>query len=74
MIGIELKEPKGFGRIRMRHIPDASGENLLSFIKDTICPDEAEIRTDGWNDYNNLHNQGYTYKRMALLGFLWIEV
>ena len=32
VIAIELHEPKGFGRIRMRFIPDASGENLTDFI------------------------------------------
>ncbi len=25
-IAVEVKEPKGFGRVRMRHIPNASGE------------------------------------------------
>ena len=52
----------------MRHIPDASGSNLLPFIVDTICPNDTEIRTDGWNGYNDLHNQGYTHKRTILSG------
>jgi len=28
VIAVEVKEPKGFGRVRMRHIPGASGANL----------------------------------------------
>ena len=28
VIAVEVKEPKGFGRVRMRYIPDASAENL----------------------------------------------
>jgi hypothetical protein len=29
VIAIEIKEPVGYGRIRMRHIPDASGDSLV---------------------------------------------
>jgi hypothetical protein len=29
-IAVEIKQPKGFGRVRMSHVPDASGESLLS--------------------------------------------
>jgi transposase-like protein len=68
VIGVEIKEPKGFGRIRMRYIPDASGDSLLPFIVDTICSDETEIRTDGWNGYNALNNQRFSHKRTILSG------
>lgn len=68
VIAVEIKEPKGFGRIRMRHIADASGENLLPFIYDTISPDSTEIQTDGWNGYNDLSNHGYSHKRTTLSG------
>jgi transposase-like protein len=68
VIGVEIKEPKGFGRLRMRHVTDASGDSLLPFIVDTICPDETEIRTDGWKGYNDLSNQGYSHKRTILSG------
>lgn len=68
VIGVEIKEPKGFGRIRMRHIPDASGESLLPFICDTISLDSTEVQTDGWNGYNDLANHGYSHKRTILSG------
>ena len=31
VIAIEVHEPKGFGRVRMRRITDASGESLIPF-------------------------------------------
>jgi hypothetical protein len=37
VIAIEIKEPKGYGRIRMQHIPDASGANLIAFACGTIA-------------------------------------
>ena len=36
-IAVEIKDPKGFGRIRMRHIPDASGAALLPFVCDVVA-------------------------------------
>lgn len=47
MIAVELKEPKGFGRIRMRHIPDASGDTLTRFVGDTVRLGSI-VQTDGW--------------------------
>ncbi len=32
VIAIELHKPKGFGRVRMRFIPDASSKSLTDFI------------------------------------------
>ena len=59
VIAVEIKEPKGFGRTRMRHIPDASGDSLISFIQDSISP-EATVVTDGWSGYNKISDFGYT--------------
>ena len=60
-IAVEIKQPKGFGRVRMRHVPDASGESLLSFVRDVVTPG-AVVLTDGWRGYNGLHDQGYKQK------------
>ncbi len=38
VVALELKAPKGFGRVRLRHIPDASGDNLVPFVCDAIAP------------------------------------
>jgi transposase-like protein len=60
VIAIELKEPKGFGRVRMRHIPDASGEALIPFICDTVRHGSV-VQTDGWNGYNQVQKKGYLH-------------
>jgi len=59
VIAVEIKEPKGFGRVRMRHIPDSSGDSLLPFVCDAIAPGSV-VRTDGWTGYNGLPKHGYT--------------
>jgi transposase-like protein len=59
VIAVEIKDPIGFGRIRMRHIPDASGANLTPFVCDSIAPGSA-IHTDGWSGYNELVAKGFT--------------
>ena len=65
VIAVEFKQPKGFGRVRMRHVPDASGDSLLSFVRDVVTPG-AVVRTDGWRGYNGLPDQGYTRKIAVL--------
>lgn len=60
-IAVELKEPKGFGRVRLRHIPDASGANLIPFVNDVIAPGSV-VQTDGWGGYNELDPKKYNHK------------
>jgi len=64
VIAIEIKHPKGFGRVRMRHIPDASAESLKSFIHEAIAPDSI-VCTDGWKGYNGL-SKGYKHQQIIL--------
>jgi len=64
-IAVELIEPKGFGRIRMRHIANASGTNLDAFVSDCITKG-ATVHTDGWTGYNGLSALGYEHKRTIL--------
>lgn len=61
VIAIEIIDPKGFGRVRMRHIPDASGENLMPFVCDVAAPSSV-VYTDGWSGYNGLSEHGFTRK------------
>lgn len=65
VIAVEIKQPRGFGRVRMRHIPDASGDSLLPFVRDVIASDSV-IRTDGWRGYNGLSDLGYIHKIVRL--------
>jgi len=63
-IALEIKHPKGFGRLRMRHIPDASSESLLPFVREVIAPNSI-VCTDGWRGYFGLSN-GYQHQQTIL--------
>ena len=41
----------GPGRIRLRAIPDVSGDTLAGVVKDTVAPGST-IKTDGWTGYS----------------------
>jgi len=62
VIAVEIKQPRGFGRVRMRHILDASGKSLLPFVRDVVRPGSS-VLTDGWPGYNGLAEQGFEHKR-----------
>ena len=64
-IAVEVHSPKGFGRVRMRRIPDVSGNSLVPFICDFVEAG-SEIHTDGWRGYNDLPKKGYTHKKTVL--------
>jgi len=64
-IAVEIPQPRGFGRARLRRIPDVSGQSLLSFVRDAVEPGSI-IHTDGWRGYNGLPEAGYTRKKTVL--------
>jgi transposase-like protein len=57
VVAVELHEPRGFGRVRLRRVPDASGSSLLPFVLEAVEPG-SQVRTDGWGGYNGLATQG----------------
>jgi transposase-like protein len=61
-IAIEILEPKGFERLRMRHVPDASRASLLPFVCDVVVPGST-VHTDGWGGYNDLAKHGYARRK-----------
>lgn len=65
VIAVEVKQPKGFGRVRMRHVPDASGTSLVPFVCATVAPGSI-VLTDGWGGYNDLSDHGYVHKKTVL--------
>lgn len=65
VIAVEVLEPKGFGRVRMRYVPDASSASLELFVRDTIVT-EASLLTDGWGGYNGLEKYGYTRRKVVI--------
>ena len=65
VIAVEVKFPKGFGRVRMRHVLNASGNSLVPFVRDMVKPGTM-IYTDGWGGYNDLPKYGYKRKKVSL--------
>ena len=59
-VAVEVRG-KGSGRVRMKVIPDASGETLGGFMADTVAAG-AIVHTDGWMGYAPLTKQGYDYR------------
>jgi transposase-like protein len=64
-IAVEVKQPKGFGRVRMRHVPDASDFSLRPFVCDMVAPGST-ILTDGWSGYSRLSECGYTHRKTVM--------
>jgi transposase-like protein len=65
VIAVEVHEPKGFGRVRMRQVPDLSAESLTAFVEWAVEPG-SHVLTDGWKGYNELEKRGYAHKRTVL--------
>jgi len=55
----------GIGRIRLRHIPDASAASLQGFVQEAIEPGSV-VHTDGWEGYTGLGVKGYKHKVTVL--------
>ena len=60
VIGVEL-DGKKVGRVRLRHIPDASGNRLVGFVKDCVAAGST-VHTDAWNGYNGVQAAGFTHR------------
>ena len=60
-IALEIKQPRGYGRVRLRRIPDASAASLVPFVREVVLPD-AVVLTDAWRGYASLARHGYTHK------------
>ena len=61
-IAVEVQDPKGFGRIRLRRIPVDSERYLLPFVRDAIEPG-AKVHTDGSAAYRSLSEHEYVHER-----------
>ena len=55
------EDGRGIGRIRLRHIPDASSATLISFLQDSVEPGST-VHTDGWRGYLPIHKAGYQHR------------
>jgi transposase-like protein len=50
---VEVLVPKGFGRLRLRQVPDVSAESLVGFVTAMVKPGSV-VLTDGWSGYDPL--------------------
>jgi transposase-like protein len=67
MIGVEIREPRGFGRIRLQRVTDQSARSVLPFVLESIEPGSV-VRTDGSAAYRELEQHGYQREKSVLLG------
>lgn len=65
-IAVEL-DGKKVGRIRLRHLPDASGESLVGFLTDNV-KEGSTVHTDDWNGYNGTKAAGYRHRVTPIRG------
>ena len=64
-VRVEIKEPKGFGRVRMQRIAAITKECLIPFITGAVEPG-ATVHTDGNQAYWTVPDHGYRHKRTVL--------
>ena len=66
-LAVEVLEPKGFGRIRLRRIAADSAEFVVPFVQASVEPG-AQVRTDGSAAYRSLTSLGYVHQQNVMLG------
>ncbi len=64
-IAVEVREPRGFGRIRLQRVPDVSAASLVPFVCDVVEPGTV-VMTDGWASYNPIVDHGYTREKTVV--------
>ena len=66
-IAVEILQPKGFGRIRLRRIDNDSDACVVPFVQDNI-ERGARVLTDGSAAYRSLSKIGFEHNRKVMLG------
>ena len=67
VMAVEILQPKGFGRIRLRRISKDSAPYVIPFVQEVVEP-AAQVRTDGSAAYRSLGELGYAHQRTVMLG------
>ena len=67
VMAVEMLEPRGFGRIRLRRISKDSAPYVIPFVQEVVEPG-AQVRTDGSAAYRSLTELGYAHQRTVMLG------
>ena len=60
-----LRTRKGFGRVRLAVLEDASSVSLTDFVEQFVDP-RCYVVTDKWNGYNDLGPEGYRHRAINL--------
>jgi len=66
-IAVEVTKKDGreiMGRLRLRHLEDASGDSLIPFIQDVI-QQKSMVHTDDWSGYTTLSGCGFSHKVLS---------
>jgi hypothetical protein len=63
-VAVEVHRPRGYGRVRMAMLADASAASLHRFVTDNVEPG-ATVITDAWQGYRGLERLGYTHDRRS---------
>jgi transposase-like protein len=58
---VELKDKGVLGRIRLKIIETAKGEELLRFLRENVA-EGSHVITDGWRGYSRIGASGYTHE------------
>jgi transposase-like protein len=64
-IAIEVLDPQGFGRVRLKMVEDGSSHSLTAFVKYAAEPGSI-VCTDGWKGYSGLAREGYQHHAVSL--------
>jgi transposase-like protein len=67
IVAVEILEPRGFGRIRLRRITRDTQEVVVGFVQESIEAG-ARVRTDGSPAYLPLKDCGYIHEPKVMLG------
>jgi len=66
-VAVEIHEPKGFGRIRLKRIEKADQVTLENFVSESVAPGSL-IHSDGSAGYLRLPDLGYGHQQTVHLG------
>jgi len=64
-VAVEILSPRGFGRCRLRIIPNAQALTLRSFLLECVEPDSVVV-TDGWKSYTPATMEGYQHRPITV--------
>ncbi len=67
VLAVEILQPKGFGRIRLRRIAAPTIEAVVPFVRENVQPG-TKVRTDGSAIYRPLQEEGFVHDPFVLLG------